>query len=310
MSDTSDWLDAQLWSRLSRPTSTSHVTLPRVARALARRMIGMLRFAQLTLQNYWAKRSVIDPTCCVVVSLTTHRERLTTAYAAIESIGRGQVRPRRLILWLDEDLLADGLPASLERLRRRGLEIRATSDHGPHTKYWPFVTTTTPGTGPLAIADDDIMYPNYWLRLLVDSYRRHPEDVHCYRSRVMRFVETRPAPWSQWGWCDSPQPSVLNLPTGVSGVLYPSSVLDTLRSSGSEFQLRASTNDDIWLHRAALRSGARIRQLGSVPIHFATIPGSQRLTLMSLNVGDNRNDDQVAMSYTQQDLKLLMSENS
>ena len=306
MPEETHWLNSRLWARLSVPRDASGLSFGRVARGLVRRVLGHIHFCLLSLHNYLARRPLTDPDSPVIVSLTTHGKRIGAVYAAVESIGLGDERPQRIILWVDQKLLEAGLPPSLQRLGRRGLEIVGTQDYGPHTKYWPFVSTSVPGTGPLVIADDDTMYPRYWLSLLTLSYRCHPEDIHCYRARTVRFAGTRLAPWSDWGWCSSPSASILNLATGVSGVLYPAHVLDALRVAGKEFEARATINDDIWLHSVAVRSGTKTRQLGSSPIHFAIVPGSQRKTLMSLNIGQNRNDDQVATTYTQCEIEMLL----
>ena len=76
-------------------------------------------------------------------------------------------------------------PASLRRLERRGLEILAAGNYGPHTKYYPYVASTSRHTVPLVTADDDIIYPPEWLALLVDAGERHPGTVSAHWVSIM-----------------------------------------------------------------------------------------------------------------------------
>ena len=71
----------------------------------------------------------------VIVSLTSHGNRILDAYMAIETIMQGTMKPNRIILWLSEhDKVFSCL---LENQIKRGLEIRYVKDLGPHTKLIP-----------------------------------------------------------------------------------------------------------------------------------------------------------------------------
>src|SRR5690606_5888706 len=93
------------------------------------------------------------------VSLTTHGERISRVHIAIESIAQGNQLPGRIILWLDEPDVLDALPQALRRQAARGLEVRLSSNYGPHTKYFPYVRSEAVHHVPLATADDDVVYP-------------------------------------------------------------------------------------------------------------------------------------------------------
>src|ERR1700728_3972607 len=74
-----------------------------------------------------------------IVSLTTYGKRSRTVYLAVESIGKGHVRPSRIILWLDARAIFHNPPATIRRLVRRGLEVKLCENYGPHTKYYPYL---------------------------------------------------------------------------------------------------------------------------------------------------------------------------
>ena len=103
------------------------------------------------------------------MSLTTFGPRIAIAYLAIEAIGRGILKPSRLMLWLDAREQGRALPPSLLRLAERGLEIRYCEDIGPHKKYYPFVASQRSFERPLVTADDDVIYPRDWLRELMQA---------------------------------------------------------------------------------------------------------------------------------------------
>jgi hypothetical protein len=259
-----------------------------------------LRFA-----NRWRRASVLGP-APVAVSLTSHGTRIDDVALTVESIAAGSVRPGRLVLWLDDPDRFASLPASLLRLQRRGLEVRLTENYGPHTKYFPYVTSRQgPHTVPLVTADDDVLYPPWWLRTLLAEHRAMPEAVHCYRASVVRVDGDRIAPYDQWPRCKDREANVARFATGVSGVIYPVRMLEELRDRGDAFRAVCPRADDIWLHWVALRTGTAVRQVSRHPVHFPVIRGSQEVTLVSGNVHAGGNDTQIRALYEPEDVSRL-----
>lgn len=191
------------------------------------------------------------------VSLTSYGRRIRSVWSTVESIGRGAARPRRLILWLDDEAAVLNPPPHLKRLVKRGLEIRPCADFGPHKKYFPYLLDGQPSR-TLVTADDDVYYPKSWLKDLLDQHRGG--EVTAYRARIRED-----APYAIWRMCDNDQASERVFATGVSGVAYPPILLEILRSRGDEFMRVCPKADDFWLHFAAVGSGVPIRQVGSRP---------------------------------------------
>jgi hypothetical protein len=241
----------------------------------------------------------------VVVSLTTYGDRLATVSVALESIARGKVRPRRLVLWLDSPQQFAGRPESLRRLERRGLEILLTSNYGPHTKYYPFVQSVERHTVPLVTADDDIIYPPDWLELLLDAGRRHPEAISGHWVSIMGVSGLRVADYDTWARARDTAARPTNFALGVSGVIYPPAMLQELKRRGDGFLSACPGADDIWLKWVAIRAGIPVRQVGPVPHHFPIIPGSQGQALVKTNVGENRNDHWIRGLYSAEDVAVL-----
>lgn len=281
--------------KLRHPAEAAHVMRKR------------LEIAQLKFQNRFSHRRVIgERKDAPVVSLTSYGKRLNDVYLAIESIGRGDLLPSRLILWLDEEEFARKPPAALLRLEQRGLEIQTCPNWGPHKKYYPYVQGQSDFSKPLATADDDVLYPRTWLSGLMKAYETYPRIVHCYRARRIEVREGKLTPYRDWPACqtDAAHPSVIA--TGVSGVIYPPLLLKALRRAGNAFEEKCPRADDLWLHVQALRAGFPIRQIGPEPVHFPHIPGSQETSLYQENCTRmNGNDRQSAALYETGDLALL-----
>ncbi|MFT3906443.1 MAG: hypothetical protein QM718_09085 [Steroidobacteraceae bacterium] len=241
-----------------------------------------------------------------VVSLTSYGRRLASVFYTLESIGAGQLLPSRLVLWVDASLLQHELPAALQRLMRRGLEVRGTRDVGPHTKYFPQVMSEPHAQAPLVTADDDILYPTHWLEELARAASWRPELIHCFRAHVIRLdYQGQLAPYATWPRCHSTQPSHLHFATGVAGVIYPPAMQAALRSEGDRFARCCPKADDIWINVTALRRRIQVRQIVPLGARFYELPGTRTGALARDNVQGGGNDRQLAATYGSDDLKML-----
>jgi hypothetical protein len=245
-----------------------------------------------------------------VVSLTTHGQRLDSVYLTLESIARGSLLPSRIILWLQNSQTLTGRPDSLRRLENRGVEVRLTQDYGPHTKYYPYLESIERFDAPLVLADDDVLYPRTWLSGLATSLRANSKVVSCYRAHVVRLVDREVSPYLTWRPCRSTAPSPLHFATAVSGCIYPPALLSKIKEAGSGFMVMCPRADDIWLHVSALRAGFRVKQIGTRPLVFPFVPGTQTNGLSMSNVKLLQNDQQISKTYRAADIDLLLSERS
>lgn len=240
-----------------------------------------------------------------VVSLTTFEPRWATVHFTIESIAAGTLRPARLVLWVSHALLAGGLPATLERLVRRGLEVRGTEDLGPHKKYYPLVAAE-PRPAAFATADDDVLYPADWLASLVAAAAAAPQAIHAHRAHAMAFQpDGRFLRYEDWPACRSTRPSPLHFATGVGGVLYPAVMHEALRAAGDAFRGCAPRADDIWLNAIACRSGVPVAQTRVFSPQWFEVPGTRDHGLARGNVQQGGNDRQLEATYTADERRRL-----
>lgn len=285
------------------------MTIVQLVRRLTQAAPTLLRVATLRLVNLVSRRMVThESEAAVVVSLTTFGKRLASVDLTIESIATGSLRPRRMMLWLSEEDGRRPLPKPLQRLQRRGVEIRSCPDYRSHKKYYPYASSMQKHHIPLVTADDDVLYPREWLRELYASYQAAPDSVHAHRAKWILVGEDRAiAPYNDWPFANGDLVTPNTFPTGVGGVLYPSQLLDRLRDAGERFKEVAMDADDVWLHAATLRAGMIARQVSCRPSPVVGLPGTQGSALWQVNVSAGGNDSQVAASYGPAEVERLMT---
>jgi len=267
-------------------------------RRTARRLRLRARLLFLRTRNRFSGRPVTG-SADVVVSMTSYGHRMSTVFAAIESIARGTVRPARMVLWISEDDAWNDPPVELVRLQRRGLELRRTEDYGPHKKQYPYARSFEAGDRRLAVADDDVFYPRDWLAGLIDAAGRHPDEVQGYRAhRIAITGSDAIAPYATWTPAPSDIGSFAIMCTGLGGIIYPASLVAALRTAGERFRDVAPRADDVWVHAISVESGIRTRQIPARWRDLDPIPGSQIGTLYFQNVRRGGNDAQITTAYS------------
>lgn len=265
--------------------------------------------ARLRMQNLRSRRPVVDDRSEVVVTMTTHGDRIRLVWVALESIARGSALPRRLILFVDEPELANPLPSPLRRLQRRGLEILpAEPGLKVHAKYWPYVSTILRHELPLVVSDDDMVYPRRWLQGLVDAHRARPDLVHGFRVHEIQCVGGGLRPYHLWMPATGTSASFAHFATGVSGQIMPPALLDRLHERGERFRELAPRADDIWLHATAVRAGIRTAQVEPTSRNFPFVPATQATGLYQLNVAGRENDAQLSAALEPADVARICAD--
>ncbi|MBW9094619.1 hypothetical protein JNB62_13060 [Microbacterium jejuense] len=261
----------------------------------------------LWLRSARSHEAITDSTSSEIVTMTTHGERLRDVWLAIESIGRGTVKPHRLVLWLDRPLRR--IPWRLRRLQQRGLEIRFVSPGlGVHTKYWPLLSSE-PLDRPLVMSDDDIIYPQTWLEELRGAHQDSPGCVIAHRAHVIGMSsESAFTPYSSWRPCESDAAHFAHFATSVSGQLLPPQLQKAIRDDGEGFLRTAPTADDVWLHYEAVKHGFATRQVLDRQQHWWFIPGSQQTGLNAVNVTGGENDRQLAATHSAETRRRIWGE--
>lgn len=269
------------------------------------RVYARWRAGSLALLSRLSRRQLVSDSG-PVVTLTSYGRRLESVHVVLESIGRGTLRPSRLILWVDPGALAGPIPTRLRRMIPRGLEISELPQQvGPHGKYYGYVLTSLSEPKPFVTADDDIIYPRQWLELLADAHAEMPEAINCFRAHVVSIKDRALQPYSTWPPVGGEDPSLLNFATGVSGVIYPASFARALKERGTSFLSACPKADDLWLHNTAVKSRTPTRQISQMPLHFWVLPSTWGTGLAQGNVLGGGNDEQLDRTYGVEDINVM-----
>ena len=277
--------------------------------ALVTRAQIRIRLWWLALRNLTGRRAVTG-SGDAVVCLTSYGHRVASCHYTIESIARGSTRPSRLILWLDDEAALAHPSRALQRLMGRGLEVLPCPNFGPHNKQYPFALLEDTSGHPLVTADDDVLYPRFWLARLIEANHAFPDAVNCYRAHTIVTDGGVLAPYRTWVPRRGTKPSFAAFATGVSGVIYPPDLIAALRGEGDAFLASAPLADDVWTHAVAVRHGFRARQIQDEQLEFPAVPGTQRGTLYHRNVAQGGNDGQIAAAYRPGDVVAIVTDRS
>ena len=239
----------------------------------------------------------------LIVSMTSFGDRLNKVSLCIESLLEQSVQPDRIILWLSRS--GSEVPNQLNRLRKRGLEIRLCPDIRSYTKI--IYSLKEFPEAIIVTADDDIIYPPSWLEELYEEYKRFPQFIHCHRAHLIA-VDSSGMPKSYRDWLiGSPGvvgPSIDLFPTGVGGVLYPPGALSHHVTDEETFSALCPTSDDIWLKAMSLLTSTLVKKVRPFHKEFIQIKGTQHCVLWRENILHGKNDESVRKVFDHFNLRL------
>ena len=105
----------------------------------------------------------------LIISLSSTREHFGELPITIYSLLNQSLKPDRIILWLDkeyEDLI--NLPYEITQFIKNGLEIKFVDRLGAYTNFYYSIKDFSDSV--IVYAEDNIYYPNNWLKKLYLSY--------------------------------------------------------------------------------------------------------------------------------------------
>ncbi len=242
----------------------------------------------------------------VIVSLTSVPWRFDKLHAVLMSLLWQSVRPDRIVLWLSEynqkgEQIVDpnDLPANLQRMQRKGVEIKFVEDIRSYRKLVPSLERFPDAI--IITVDDDTLYPSGWLEKLVAAHKDHPGAIVCYRGTRMLVGQDGFAPYIQWPECTARnEPSYLLFAQGCEGILYPPGTLHAEVHNREVFMKLSPTADDVWFKAMALYNGVPHVKITEKHQDFPRIHGSQAegQSLHHVNNTLGQNDQQVEAVFS------------
>jgi hypothetical protein len=236
----------------------------------------------------------------VIVSLTTQPSRIAGVSLTVRSIQRQSTPADAIVLVLsEEEFPRRDLPRGLLRdLMVHGAEVLWTKkDIGSYKKLLP--TREVDSTDVIVTADDDVIYPRWWLRELISRHESAPESIIGHRAAEIAIGPSGPLPYVTWRRASEDTPSRLLFFTGLGGILYPPASLPKVAFDVSLARQLCPTADDIWFKVASLVSGSQLKKAsdrhGNFPVNWRA---RSTIALHHVNVHTGQNDLQFSRALT------------
>ncbi len=190
----------------------------------------------------------------IIVSLTSYGRRVhSVVYYTLVFLLKQTMMPNKIILWLDDSLTYETLPAKLRNLCQCGIEIRYCNDIRSYKKLIP--TLLENSSAFIITVDDDVIYNKH---LIHDLWKGYISDhnIQCTVGSTPIITSTGFAPYAEWKSSQKPVSERLIMPIGVGGVLYPPNSLDDEVTNQKAFMELAPNADDLWFWVMAKRKGS------------------------------------------------------
>lgn len=246
----------------------------------------------------------------IVVGLTSFPGRISTAWAALESIYRQTVLPEEVILVLSSEEFPNRiLPKRIMAFAELGLKINFHPGNiKSYKKLLPLLDEYHDKT--IVTADDDVIYPPWWLEKLVEAHNKRPGHVLGYRGAVMSFEGSTISPYNSWPRANGSTPSSLVFLTGMGGILYPPNALPKAAQDVPLAMQLCPDGDDIWFKAMTLLNKTPIAKIDVTEGNFPVVRSAQALALHRSNVASGGNDPQLKAVFDHFDLLSTLSDTS
>lgn len=229
-----------------------------------------------------------------IVSLTSFPTRIEDIWITIEIILRQSFKPDKVILWLAKDQFPDKkIPKRLLKLKERGLTIEFCDDDlRAHKKY--FYSIQKYPNANIITLDDDLYYDKHVLRNVVELHKKYPNLIATNRAHKFTFENGKVKKYRKWkhNVVDA-KPSHLLVPTGGAGTLYPPGALHEKAFDKKLIKKLCFHADDLWLKMMAYLNNTSVVTNNRYNKDFVTIASTQTEKLVSSNVLNGGNDQQL-----------------
>ncbi|MEL6918857.1 MAG: glycosyltransferase, partial [Bacteroidota bacterium] len=224
----------------------------------------------------------------IVISLTSIPSRLNIVHIVIRSLLNQDVRPKKIILWLNNDLI-DHIPYKLKKLEGNTFEIGFSELTCSHRKLVHALETFPKEI--IVTCDDDLIYTSSWLRRLYQEHKKNGTSIIANQTRYISYDEQGTLlPYRKWVYDNK---TVFNkdavLPIGAGGVLYPVNSLFKMVCDRELFLKLTPKADDLWFKAMSFLQGTTSITSKNAKGKPVPILGSQWESLKKSNVDQDKN---------------------
>jgi hypothetical protein len=209
----------------------------------------------------------------IVVSLASMGSRLLQLEQALRSLAAQSLQPDAILLHVSEEpYLAD--PGVSPQILRQNvpalsefddlIQVQFVANTGSYRKIIPALQSVQSPDSVIVTADDDILYPPFWLERLVENLDE-ANTVTAYRCRKFSWLGKHLLPYENWLFLHSPADNLfasiashMVLPTSGGGIAYRRSQFSN-DDPLDELMRLAPMQDDIALRFLMLAKDVRVR---------------------------------------------------
>ncbi len=227
-----------------------------------------------------------------IVSLTSIPSRLNSLHLVIRSLLNQDVRPEKIVLWLNTELKKK-IPKKILQLQGEIFEIHFSDLYCSHRKLIHSLTLFPERT--IVTCDDDLIYRKNWLSAFHAAHLKHPEFILANQTRYISYDDDQSLlPYKNWNYPNNNTSfnKQAILPIGAGGVLYPPNALHKKVTNVDLFMKLAPKADDLWFKAMALLQNTVAMQTENTPKYPIPIIGSQVQSLKKENIKKDKNREQ------------------
>jgi glycosyltransferase involved in cell wall biosynthesis len=176
-------------------------------------------------------------------------------YYSSQSFLRQTFKPDLILVNISKEpyLMDSGITNVPEWLNQRNFNLNVVKNIGSYRKLLPAIEVAT-DSDIIVTADDDVIYSDTWLELLVNAANNDPNSIICSRARLIRRnIFKNWQNYYNWTILSSAARGIMVLPTGCGGVVYRKNLLDIDFLKDNSFLKLAPTMDDLWFKIASVR---------------------------------------------------------
>jgi hypothetical protein len=227
-----------------------------------------------------------------IISLTILPSRIDSAQDCINSLLNQKGKWDFIQVWIPRNCRRDKkevneIPSYLINDK---IKIGFTDDMGPITKIYPTLQKYFDNKElNIITADDDVIYPDNWVKNLVKFSNKNPNNVICYRGRNFQDKRILKYMYTTLITCNSiEQMTKVSIVTGTWGALYKPKFF-TEEFFDVDLDTPFFYVDDIWISGQLLKNNI---DAYVIPNYKPIIPtkNADNLSLWEINRKGNNND--------------------
>ena len=193
----------------------------------------------------------------IIISMSSCESNFAELEMTLFSIFNQKVRPDKVILWLSKDMKLSEMPYNITKFVKTGLEIRFAENINSYTKTTEALKEFKKEI--IVTAEDNILYPEEWLKRLYHSYISNPDDIHVHKAKNITVKNKKIGFCRTWEYSDNENSSFQNYPINTGGILFPPNCFIKEFFREDLYKKSSEKRNYLWIWFMAVISDRKIR---------------------------------------------------